>query len=258
MKAKHRVSLIGLGGLVFLFHAFDANAALATASVTLDWSTFSVAYIPDGSNPSPSITWSDLSSNTSSRITSSSTSSDPFQYAPDWSTSLTTHAGNAAVFSDANITATTLHSYSEDSDLSANSFPNSQSYRNGSFGVSGSGTLVFSVNYILDAVITSGVSATPSTPNQATSAALIYVSNLTSNALVTAEELLSLIPGGTIGSPAHQEGTLSLSLLVNDGEQYSFLAGAQTNANVSAVPVPAAIWMFSSGLTLIFLKRRQS
>lgn len=93
----------------------------------------------------------------------------------------------------------------------------------------------------------------PPPPNQAVSGALIYVSNHTSDELFKTEELLVLNPGGIIGSPAHQHGTLSLSLLVNDGEQFDFLAGAQTNANVSVVPVPAAIWLFGSGLAALVL-----
>lgn len=164
MKEKRRISIMGIGSLLFLCHAFDANAMLASSSATIDWSTFSVAYVSDGSNPPPNITWNDLSSSANSSITSPTTSSDPFQNAFDWSTSLTTHAGHSAAFSDANITANTLHSYSEDSDLSPNSWPSSASYRSGSFGVSGSGTLVFSADYSFDAAINSSVSATSSTP----------------------------------------------------------------------------------------------
>lgn len=68
--------------------------------------------------------------------------------------------------------------------------------------------------------------------------------------------------GITCNQSTNQSGTLELAFNVEAGRNYSFGASANVfgYTNVSAVPVPAAVWLFGSGLIGLvgFAKRRNN
>ncbi|WP_445372350.1 VPLPA-CTERM sorting domain-containing protein [Methylomonas sp. HW2-6] len=242
-------------GLSLLQFNNEANAALAQASATIDWSSFQITLAGNGTDPAPTIVWTYLTSNSVSRLTSTSQPGDPFQYAFDWTSPLHTELTSGGTSTASSISGLSLQSQASDGNLSPSTWARSDNHRYGEFQVFGTGSLSFSVDYVLDAAIESPGIASGATPNQAVVNASLYLSDLGGNQPQTAEEYLTLLPGDL---PAHKEGTLLVTLQIEDGEKYAFSANTSANANVSAVPVPAAAWLFGSGLIGLMAARKRT
>ena len=258
MKMKTKLAAVVIGSMAMFNVEASVSVPMASASATIDWSSFAVAGYPIGPNPLPVITWS----NEYSSVYAYTDTGSESNYAADWTTELVKHAGNIATFSDAVADTLVLHSYSEDADLSSTSQANSSAYRQGDFSVAGSGFLVFSVNYTLDASLEPGNDTSNYNNNYANANVYLQAQKIASNVndqYTNVGDSIYLYEYNFANSPVQSGGTLNLALLVNDGEAYHISAGAGSSANVSSVPLPSAVWLFMSALLgFLGLTRRKS
>lgn len=215
-----------------------AEAAVATASATLNWSTFNVSSIAIGPNPAPSIIWSNQSTwvyaNTQDPADTQS------GWANDWISPLAVTANpSGSTTSSASENGGALVSTAYDSNLSWPSQAWSQAYRSGDFSVTGSGILLFSVDYSLTASLTA--------PGDSASASVnLYAHRTGSNFTASAYDSVYLSSWNVSLSPLNVNDTLFLALFVQDGQNYHFNGSAYSSA--SAVPVPSAVWLFLSAV----------
>jgi len=258
MKMKTKLAAVIIGSMAIFNVEASVSVPMASASATIDWSTFAVAGYPIGPNTAPVITWN----NQYSSVYAYTDTDNQSDSAGDWTTGLVKHAGNIPTFSDAVATTSALHSYSEDSDLSSANQAYSRANRSGDFSVAGSGFLVFSVNYTLDASLEPGND--PSNYYNNYSSAYVYlqaqkIASNVNNQYFGVSDNVFLNQDNFTDSPLHSGGALNLALLVNNGEAYHLWAVAGSDANVSSVPLPSAVWLFMSALLgVLGLTRRKS
>ncbi len=243
MKTKHLVAVAVIASLA-MGSTQAAVSSPGTAEATIDWSTFSVTGYASGGAPLPTIIW-----NTPSQLTALSASTlypDDFQSfdVSDWNSALVRNAGNTTTRASSDVNADLLrsHSYDIGSDESS-AFGDVQ--RSSLFSVSGNGVLVFSVAYKLEASTPDTSETIDPSSSQATVSFVVKPFTPTS-------EIFSSEDNVTVGQwhpgSDFREGVLTLGLVVQDGQEFSFNAMAKTNAYISAVPLPQAVWLFGAGL----------
>lgn len=256
MKMKTKVAGVVIGSLaLFNVEAF-ASMPLATAAASFDWSSFTVAGLALPSDPVPTLSWNNQNSYVSA--TTNSPNDNQSDYAGDWTTALNKTAGNLATgaIADSALNVSSAH----DSDLASASSASASSSHWGEFTVAGSGVLLFSVNYSLAASLIPG---TDMNNNNTADAGVYFQANKSSSAssyqYFTAQNNIYLNSNNVSNSPLSETGTLKLALWVNNGETYNFYANNYANANVASIPLPAATWLFVSGLMgVVGLTRRKA
>lgn len=239
---KSLVFLIGLG-----FYASGAWAAQAAAGVAFDWSSLSVLAYALGPSAAPSVS----RSGDSTGIHAETVSPTSFMTinAPNWTLSLLAGpVGNGVTVAGASADASGLNVLIGDSDQSAASIASANASRSASYAVTGSGLLVFSVNYTISALLQPGSLA----PNYANAIAELLV--VKGSVETKATDSINLASAGNVS----RSGTLNLALLVQNGDVFSFSALAKAQAAVSEVPTPSALLLFGSAmLGFLGLNRRK-
>lgn len=242
-----------LPALVFMGLAVsNAEAApVAIAEAVMDWSKFSVtAY------DSASLVW-----NSQTAYVSASADGDyQSNSLGNWG-SISVTAGNAATKAQSETSATgNLRSYAMDANTSESSTANANSYFQGDFTVAGDGIIVFKVPYTLSATLNPG----DSSYNYANAGVSFYIneySDATSSGSVSANKYVYLYDWNAgLNSPVNKSGVMSLAIVVNGGDNFSFNAQTYAYAKVNSapVPVPAAAWLLGSGLLgLVGVSRRR-
>jgi hypothetical protein len=235
--------LSAVGALALLFNSGAAFSA-SSASAWIDWSTFKITPISVSSGL-PIYSLSDEYSEVGVVSASDWDNWEDTQYgtAYDWTSPISGSLASSKAQADASELIATAKT--SDGDFEAFTL------RSATIEAAGSGILLFSVDYAISAEI----------DGDPLDFAL---------ALVFFEAELLTVDGWestSAYSQVHLEGswsaadliskskTLTLSLLVNEGDIISF--SANSYANVSAVPVPAAIWFLGTALVgLISVGRR--
>lgn len=246
MKTKHLVAVAVVTCLV-MGNTQAAVSTPGTAEAKFDWSTFSVTGYSTGVAAAASVTWNELSQETSIYANTFIDGDEGLSdNAVDWNSTLAINTGNTATNANSNASATILHSFSSDQGVTDGSSAEGYIQRMGNFSAVGSGLLVFSVGYTLDVSTPESAETTDPTSNSAT---VKFVINPTEASQVFTSEDNVTVGQWHPGSD-QRNGTLSLALLVQDGQQFSFNARAETRADVTAavVPLPQAVWLFGAGL----------
>lgn len=263
MKNLKKRSLLAIGGLAMIVNAGAASSSTTQASAIIDWSTFAITGYALGPASAPTYALSGQASNTSSSIS-------------DW-VSWSSNVSN------------TGSSFGASTDGTGAGNGSASAQRNANLAISGSGFLVISANYILNAAI-NGISDTCSyycyDQNSANASASFNLTNNSSSGSHSSSSLAGINLGNSWnwGSPNsdltsdQKEGTLSVGVIVNDGDILNFSSAVSASAHevaansandgsssitwgsgnvmvnvpanfeLTAVPVPAAIWLFGSAL----------
>ncbi len=260
MNSLQKQSLAFIGGVSMMLNAGAALSSTTHASALIDWSTFSITGYALGTNQAPSFTLTGQSSITSSSV------SDWLS----WNSEVTNTAGSVGV----NIAGT------------APGVGSGSAQRNGSLAVSGSGFLVISANYALSAGISSVSCAEYFCyeQNAANASASFDLVNTSGNGNHQSRVLPTINLGNSSVSKDQKQGTLSVGVLVNDGDILNFsssvsafareiigssvtgnagdfgstLVNAPVSAGIAAVPLPGTAWLFGSTLLGLLGWRRKA
>lgn len=267
-------SLLAIGGLAMVMNAGAASSSTTNASAIIDWSTFAITGYSLGPASAPTYTLSGQASNTSSSIS-------------DWVNWSSNVSNNGS-------------SFGASTEGTGAGYGNASAIRAANLAISGSGFLVISANYILNAAI-NGIGCAEFycyDQNSANASTSLSLTNYSSGASHLSSSQASISLGSSWWyDPAssltydHKEGTLSVGLIVNDGDILNFSSEVSAAANevaadsanngggsiilnpgwdpvdfpiiwgsgnvmvnvpanfeLTAVPVPAAIWLFGSAL----------
>lgn len=251
MRNLYAPSLALIGGLSMMINAGAAWSSGTQASAMIDWSTFSVTGYGLGANPAPGFIWSGQGSNTASSVS-------------DWLSWNSELSNTSQAFG-----------VSVSGSGAGTGYGSAQ--RNGGLTVSGSGFVVISANYQLSAAI-SGISCDGYycyDQNAANASVSFDLTNTSSNGNHQSHTQPSLNLGNSWLSSLtsdHKQGTLSVGVIVNDGDILSFSSAVSAYAhdvglsfegvgngsgdsawnaygvNPAAVPAPGAVWLFASAL----------
>ena len=281
MKNLKKQALAVIGGIAIIMNAGAASSSTTYASATIDWSTFAITGYGLGLNAAPTYTLSGQSTNTSS------STNDWVNWSSDTSINASSIAAGAA--------GTGAGSGSASASRSAN------------LNILGTGFLVISADYAINAAI-NGNSCYEYYCYDYNSASASASFNLSNYSLITSgtsssQANISLGSQWGYGNPIltfdQKQGTLSVGVMVNNGDVLNFSTAVSANAHevmpfifnpissgsgnfmltannnlsvintvvnfpvysdsfITAVPVPAAMWLFSSTLLgLIGLGRRK-
>lgn len=241
MKSRTELSAL----ILLLLGSTHAQAAdIASAQAWLDLSSFSV--IGSGQqagSAAPSVVWSNQG-----------TKYDLYSFlnnaahgrTNDWTSLINGTSGDAIIYSKITDSATSLLGNAYDANLANPAAGASVStLLSGNFTVIGSGTLDFTINYS----VTSDLA-----PTATGGSALAYVFLNAQQVpagntypLYTVQDQAYLDNAGANLGHLANSGMLDLKLSVSDGQIYSFQA--ENFASVgAAVPLPAAVWFFLSGM----------
>ena len=134
----------------------------------------------------------------------------------------------------------------------------SRSGRWGKFQVSGSGYIMFTVRYRIEGKIDVGPE---SEFDYASIDGKVYMGvyrdgdvSQDSYSWATLEKYYNINDCQSDVGQWQDEGTLSVAFYFNDGEYGNFYAG--TYAEVTSAPIPSSILLITSGIGLIFIRRR--
>ena len=227
MKKFKKQTLVVISGLTMLMSAGTALSS-TSAVATIDWNSFTITGYGLGSNDAPSYTLSDGDKDASAKASR------------DW---------NSIAYND-------YFSYSSRADISGTGpgWGSAIATRNKTIdNIVGNGFLVLSANYYIHTEI--------SLPNNNTADASVnfVLSNSINSFTTSSQDSISLgMFGNSIPTSLYKNksGILSLALMVTAGEVLNLsstvFANAQDSnsipATLKAVPVPAALWLFSSAL----------
>ena len=237
--------------LVLGLSVSSAQAAIAAAGASLDWSSLVISSYALGPGVAPSISWSTVSTIISADTLSPNANQAASSF--DWSSALVATAGNAATSAGASASSSNLSVLAGDTDYAPASIADSIAFRSGSFVVNGTGLVVFTINYATSALLQPG----SLTPNYAYAYAGLSATKGTT--VSTASDVIDLTAVNTNGNTISHTGGLSLALLVQNGDLYSFTAATKAKTAVSAVPVPSAVWLFGTAMiSFLGIKRRQT
>lgn len=253
MKMKNLQAIV-LVNLMFLNINVAISSPIARADVTIDWNSFTISTIPLGLDPAPVITWFSQTSQVN-LVGSDSVS------VGDWTTSLAKRVGTIATFSDSDVSAATIHSYSEDNDLRGESGASIFTSRTGEFSVSGSGTVRFLVSYSWEATLLpaelSGATnfayatARLSAETQGCDDPRSCPTPVRGDTDSLDVQLIGSFPSD-VGS-FKGNGSLQIDLPVENGDYFFLTVMSSTTANVSTVPLPSGIYLFACGLIGLML-----
>ena len=232
--------------IIIFFSAPLAQAAyVAESNAILDWSTFTVMGIDIGYGE-PQISW--LSQN--EEVSASANEDYQHDYAYNWNSSLNVVASDENAKSSAWIDVEN-NKMGASSGSSGNSWAYASASRHGDFQVSGTGIVMFMIDYEINVALN----------NSATDAwASSYVSIEISNNDYTrwsysSAEIWKSLWDGEIGSWS-DDGMLVAAMFFYDGEIGHFDAWASTDSS-SYVPIPSTLLLLGSGLIgVLAIKRR--
>lgn len=251
----------------------DANAASANALATINWGSFNISLIGEGMELS-----FDAQSDTTV-ATAASNGVNPLVTAgpnvtPNWNDGsfATAETGNANY--NGNSTAQTPSLGSENGVFQSESHTfagkagwnvdvDSSATRSLDFTVSGSGLVIFSVNYSLFAEA-GGSNAIANDTASATAQVTALLRNLTNNATPVGTSTASLsasfdLAALNFGSSADSASTLAVVMFFNAGDQGRLDISAISSAATSspaAIPLPAAGWLLGASLVMLARRRR--
>ena len=247
MKNLKKRAFTIFSGLMMIMNAETALSSTTQASAIIDWSTFTITGYGLGLNAAPIFTLNGQSSNASSSVS-------------DW-VSWTSDTPNNAHLLGAHIEGTGAGTGSANASRSAN------------LTISGSGFLVISADYAINAVIAANNCYGYYCYDQNSASASVNF-NVNNNSLITSGSSASQ-DNLSLGNPgwnnaysgltsAHKQGILSVGLMVNNGDILNFSSALYASAHdnglspITNVPVPAAIGLFGTGLIgLVGLGRRR-
>ncbi len=265
MKNLKKQALAVIVGLAMIMNAGAASSSTTNAIAKIDWGTFAITGYALGLNAAPTYTLTGQSSNTSSSVT-------------DWVNWSGDTYNNASSFA-----AVTTGTGAGTGSASAS--------RSAFLNILGTGFVVISADYSIKAAI-NGNSCFDSYCYDNNSASASASFNLSNNSLITSgtsssQANISLGSPWWYGNPVttsdQKQGTLSVGVMVNNGDVLSFSTAVSTAAHeispfiiyggnfsgsgsssgsvttvvnfpvysapfTTAVPVPAAVWLFSSAL----------
>ena len=246
-KTFKKQTLVAISGLTMILNAGIASSSIPQASAMIDWSTFKITgyALPGSNDPVPTYTLNGQSSYSNSNVS-------------DWLSWSADTANNASSFA-ASVEGTATGSGSAGVTRSA------------SLSVSGTGLLWITASYALNAAINSTIDNGGYywwyNPNTASASVSFNLSNYSSNSSSYSNTQANIGLTGNqwwYGNPTptsdHKEGTLSVGVIVNNGDLLSFssavnaaaydngLAFANIPLTPEALPVPAALWLFGSVL----------
>lgn len=232
--------LSAVGGLALFFNTGVALSASA-ASAFIDWSTFKITAINLGSGM-PDYSLSDKYTEVDVEVDAL----DNWQYdfENDWTSFISVSLGGSnAMANESQMLASTQTSYG---------YGLASVDRHATIVISGSGLLLFTADYEISAAIDGQAY------DYAFAGVNFWADIFSQNGLETmsASSFLELEPFG-FADQVNRRKTLGLAFLVNDND--TILFSANSFANVTAVPVPAAVWLFGSALIcLISVGRRRA
>ncbi len=230
MKNFQKKTLVVISGLTMLMNAGTALSSTTSAAATINWSTFAITGYGLGLNAAPSFTLIGQNSHTQSNTS-------------DWINWNSNTSNNSSSFSA-----------STDGTGAGSGFANTT--RSAIINVAGTGTLVLSANYSINAAISDPYN------NLANASVNFFLSNSINSFTLSSQDSINLGFTGLPGNPtltSDKSGILSLAFMVYSGEVLNFSSTVSANANdysistpilsiLKAVPVPAALWLFSSAL----------
>ncbi|MEY3288190.1 MAG: hypothetical protein RLZZ419_432 [Pseudomonadota bacterium] len=250
MKNFKKQTLAIIGGLTMIMNAGVVLSSTTNASAIIDWNTFTITGYGFGFNSAPTYTLSGQSSNTYSNVS-------------DWLNWSSDTLNNSYSFG-ASTTGTAPGAGSANASRSAN------------LNILGTGFLMITANYTINAAINenNGYSYDPNYANASASFNLSNPSSLNTSSTSASQANISLgnqwSHGNSILTYDQKQGTLAVGVIVNTGDILSFSSAVSASAHdngvapailpgaLTAVPVPAAVWLFSSALVgLIGLGRRR-
>ena len=274
MNADHklrncfRASVLALGSILFSMQSSAAHAVAVTAEGQFDWSSFTVTALPfGGSATAPVVSFSP------SRTYSGSNYGIPVE-ATDWTTGTLASSSDALSSSMAQTTATSVLSSAEVHFSTSDLFPwaESSAGRSALFTVSGTGMVIFSVNYTLTVVAADSTGV----GGEGYGHGSVYASLNLGDAFPVdptgsggAQTFLSLQngdPGTTINGAFVRSGTLVVANFFSDGGTGALFADMEATAEASsilepvferaAVPIPGAFFLLAPAVGgLGFLRR---
>ncbi|MBU2571469.1 MAG: VPLPA-CTERM sorting domain-containing protein [Gammaproteobacteria bacterium] len=231
--------LSAVGGLALLFNTGVALSASA-ASAFLDWSTFNITAIDLGSGI-PDYSYSDKYTEVDVEV--DALHNWQYDFENDWTSPISVSLGGSNAQADeSQMLASTQTSYG---------YGLASVDRHATIEINGSGLLLFTADYDISAVI-DGQSG-----DYAFAGVNFWADIFSQNGLetMTTSSFLELETFGFADQESKSK-TLGLAFLVNDGD--TILFSANSFANVTAVPVPAAVWLLGSALIgLISVGRRR-
>lgn len=266
-------SLLAIGGLAMVMNAGAASSSTTNASAIIDWSTFAITGYSLGPASVPTYTLSGQASNTSSSIS-------------DWVNWSSNVSNNGS-------------SFGASTEGTGAGYGNASAIRAANLAISGSGFLVISANYILNAAI-NGIGCAEFycyDQNSANASVGFSLTNASSSGSHSSSSQAAISLGNSWNWPYsdltfdQKEGALSVGVIVNDGDILNFssevsaaahevaadsanngggsiilnpgwdpvdfpiiwgsgnvMVNVPANFELTAVPVPAAIWLFGSAL----------
>jgi hypothetical protein len=238
-------------GAAFLFLPAHTSAATPglTSDVSVDWSSLTVTPLGDNGGAAPVLSW-DHPTSTVNAYTSAALS------VGDWTTPLTTSIGGPAASAEADLDASVMHTYAQDTDAAGDTSGSIWALREGEFSVAGTGSVLITVNYSWHATL-----YPPANANFWDSFAYGFVSlraethndpRSGNNRGDYQEANLQLLAPPDIG-PFQYSGSVAIAVPVIDGDYLYFTANASSTTNLytSAVPMPPTLWLFAGGLAVL-------
>ena len=277
MKKFKKQTLIVISGLTMLMSAGAALSSTTSAAATIDWSTFAITGYGLGLNAAPSYTLNGQNSNTSSSVS-------------DW----VNWNGN---------TSNNSRSFSASTDGTGAGRGSASASRSANINILGTGFLVLSANYAINAAINENSNYDYNSANASVSFNLSNNSSISSGISSSQANISLGSPwwyGNSTLTADQKQGTLAVGVMVNNGDVLNFSSAVSANAdeinsiifapfipivfnpilfgggyssatfayyytpgvlnnldfatlgpisyNLTAVPVPAALWLFSSAL----------
>jgi len=199
MKNLKRQSVVVIGGLLLAMNAGAAFSSTTHATALIDWSSLKIRTLGDeGANPRYTLTGLNSSSSTNTS---------------DWLNWSAVTSTSGRKFG-ASVSGDDVGNGSASAQRSAN------------LTISGSGFLMMSAKYSLDAAI-DGLSSNCSLwycdANDASASVSFYLINTSSSGHAShAQKSINLSPWGSSLTEDHKEGTLRVGVVVSDGDILSF------------------------------------
>ncbi|MEQ1637623.1 MAG: VPLPA-CTERM sorting domain-containing protein [Methylococcales bacterium] len=239
--------------------AQSAGASVITASSSIDWNSFNVQIIDlSGGTNTPQLNWTSQNA----FATSTSYTATPYdyqydyQYASDFTTSLATNTPTALSQSSSIRNASILQADAQSTVGGVYNYANAQAYNQGNFELTGKGFALITADWSNS--VTGGAIGDYSDYGYVYTNLSGYFNdnNGNSGSSSSNNNVYSFYSG-----PTNNSGTFALAVF-GDGVHVvtgSLTAYSGAYTYVNAVPVPAAGWLFGTGLIgLVGFSRRKT
>ncbi|GAB6162612.1 hypothetical protein JCM12298_17710 [Desulfothermus naphthae] len=245
---KYLTSLLTF--LILGFFLVSARAASVETSAYLDWSNFSWMGISLTGGSNPILSW--ISQGEMIELEAQENYYSESAY--NWNDNLSYTITTLQIEVGANALSDNISSYATAS--SGDGY--GDTYRWAQFQVSGSGLIVFTVPYRIEGKIDVGPE---SEFDYASIDGEVYMGvyldgnvSQDSYSWATLEKYYNINDCQSDTGEWEDEGWLSVAFYFNDGESGYFHAGTYTE--VTSAPIPSSILLITSGIGLIFIRRR--